>query len=259
MTDDPKEEVSHEEALEALGKKPEKKKKPKYVSQNGFIQVKVHRGFTELQHVYPLIYDHGGVILGGYVRYMCSPLRNPVGATDLDVYSPTKEIFAKLSEAFKNKGCEMKDENDLAIVYKPFTKDHLLFPCPTVNLIKPMQEGVVVTQGEIQTILENFDFTVVRIGLLNQHVALADADFLHDEEAKFLRIKNIHCPISTTYRMMKYNRKGYWPSTSQTLRVFLDWDERDDEYKMKIMEFISKEDPTQEEIDIMERMMRVFD
>ncbi|KXH69797.1 MAG: hypothetical protein AM326_01620 [Candidatus Thorarchaeota archaeon SMTZ-45] len=254
-------EVSHEEALEALGKKPKdkKKKKDRYKSQEGFIQVPVYRGFTAIQHIWPVIYDNGGVILGGYVRYMCSPILKPIPATDLDIYSPTKEIFAKLSEALKTKGCEMKSENDLAVLYQPFKKDHPLFPCPTVNLVKPMEEGVVVTQGEMDHILSNFDFTVVRIGLLTPGIALADADFLHDEAKKFLRIKNIHCPVSTIYRVMKYNRKGYWPSTTETIKVLIDWEDRDEEYKIKIMNFLQKEDPTQEEIDMMERLMRVFD
>ncbi len=252
-------EASHEEALAALGKKPEKKKKPKYISQEGFIQVRVYRGFTAIQHIYPLIYDSGGVILGGYVRYMCSPILKPVEAADLDIYSPTKEIYEKLVMAFKDKGFEQKSENDLAILYKPFKYKHVMFPCPTVNLIKPMKEGVVVTQGEVETILMNFDFTVARIGLLTPHIALADADFLHDEAKKFLRIKNIHCPVSTLYRIQKYNRKGYWPSTTETVKVLIDWEERDDEYKRKIIEFLNKEDPTQEEIDMLEKMMRVFD
>ena len=58
---------------------------------------------------------------------------------------------------------------------------------------------------------------------------------------------------------MKYNRKGYWPSTTETVKVLIDWENRDDDYKLKIIEFLNKEDPTQEEIDMLERMMRVFD
>jgi hypothetical protein len=111
----------------------------------------------------------------------------------------------------------------------------------------------------METILENFDFTVVRIGLSNPEVALADADFMHDEEKHQLRIKNIHCPISSTYRVMKYRSKGYWPPTLEILKLFFDWDERDEEYKMNIFQFFQKEDPTKEEIDEMERLMRVFD
>jgi len=241
-----------------LGKKPEKKKE-RYKSKTGFIKVPVYRGFTSIQHIYPIIYNRGGVILGGYVRYMCSPLLKPVPATDLDIYSPTPEIHDKLLNVFKDKGFKKNKENDLALLYEPFKKDHEMFPCPTVNLVKPMKEGVVVTKGDMEAILSNFDFTVVRIGLLDPSEALADADYLHDEAKKFLRIKNIHCPVSTIYRVMKYNRKGYWPSTTETVKILLDWEDRDDEYKIKIMELLQKEDPSQEEIDMMERMMRVFD
>ena len=128
-----------------------------------------------------------------------------------------------------------------------------------MQLIKPMEEGVIITKGDVEIILQNFDFTVVRIGLVNQTCALADADFLHDEAKKFLRIKNIHCPISSTYRVMKYNRKGYWPSTGQIVKLFLDWDDRTPEYKSKIIEFLNKTDPTADEIDEMEKMMRMID
>lgn len=251
--------TTHDEALKALGKEPEKKKKKRYKSQDGFVHVPVYRGFTEISKLYYLIRHEGAFILGGYVRYMCSPAKNVTPAGDVDVYCPSKEIFEKIRQIFKDNKFEMKAENDLALTYKPFEKDHEFFGCPVVQLIKPMEEGVVVTQGEMQKILENFDFTVVRIGLLNPSEALADADFMHDEEKHQLRLKNIHCPISSTYRVIKYRTKGYWPPTFEILKLFLDWDERDEEYKMKIFEFFQKEDPTQEEVEMMERLMRVFD
>jgi len=251
--------TTHEEALEALGKKPKEKKKETYISQEGWKRVPVYRGFTEISKLYDMVYKRNGIILGGYVRYMCSPCKKLVQAGDIDVYSPNTAVFNHLLERFGKANFEVKNQNDLAITYKPFERDHRMFGCPKVQLVKPMEEGVVVTQGDMETILENFDFTVVRIGLMNRDEARADADFLHDEEKKFLRIKNIHCPISTLYRIMKYNRKGYWPSSKQVLKVFLDWDGRDEEYKMKIIEFLAKEDPTQDEIDELEKMMRVFD
>ena len=251
--------ATHEEALKALGKKPEKEKKERYISQDGWVQVPVYRGFTEISKLFYMTRGFGATILGGYVRYMCSPCTKVAPAGDIDIYSPNEGVHDHLVKTFWQEKFETEAENDLAITYKPFSKNHTMFPCPRVQLVKPMEEGVVVTQGDMEVVLENFDFTVVRIGLLDPLTALADADFLHDEEKKFLRIKNIHCPISTTYRIMKYNRKGYWPSTMQVLQVFLDWDDRDEEYKMKIIGFLNKEDPSEKEIDEMEKMMRVFD
>ena len=229
--------TTHEEALKALGKEPEKKKKERYKSQDGFVKVPVVRGFTEIGKLYNLIMHRKAMILGGYVRYMCSPAKKVVPAADVDVYCEDKETFEGLRQLFKEKQFKMKAENDLALTYEPFDKDHFMFGCPQVQLIKPMEEGVVVTEGGMEKILENFDFTVVRIGLIDSSQALADADFMHDEEKHQLRIKNIHCPISSSYRVMKYRMKGYWPPTFEILRLFLDWDERDEEYKQKIWEF----------------------
>jgi hypothetical protein len=253
--------TTHEEALKALGKEPKKEKPKKYKSQDGFVRVPVYRGFTEIGKLHFLIsnVDERAMILGGYVRYMCSPAKRVVPATDVDVYSPDMEVFEKLKKQFKIDGFEVKAENDLALTYKPFEKGHPFFGCPQVQLIKPMEEGVVVTQGEMEKILENFDFTVVRIGLIDHQEALADADFLHDEEKHQLRIKNIHCPISSAYRVMKYRVKGYWPPTFEILKLFLDWDERDEDYIMQIFNFFQKEDPTQEEVDELEKMLRLFD
>jgi hypothetical protein len=250
--------TTHEEALKALGKKP-KEEKERYVSQKGWVKVPVYRGFTEITRLYYLTRGTGCFILGGYVRYMCSPSSKVVPAGDVDLYSPNRGVFEHLRELFKSEKFEMRAENDLAITYWRFKKDHPMFGCPQVQLIKPMEEGVVVTKGDMEVILQNFDFTVVRIGLRDPSEALADADFLHDEEKKFLRIKNIHCPVSTIYRVMKYNRKGYWPSSGQIVKILIDWDDRDDEYKNKIIEFLRKTDPSAEEIDELEKMMRVFD
>ena len=250
--------TTHEEALKALGKEPEKKKEV-YKSQEGWVEIPVVRGFTEIQKLFKMVDAVGAMILGGYVRYMCSPAKKVTPASDVDVYCPSEVVFEALRNNFKSKKFKMKTENDLALSYESFDKDHEFFGCPQVQLIKPMEEGVVVTMGDMEKILDNFDFTVVRIGLHNTTQALADADFMHDEEKHILRIKNIHCPISSTYRVMKYYRKGYWPTTRQILKLFLDWDERGEEYKMKIIEFFQKEDPSEEEIIDMERLMRVFD
>ena len=59
--------TTHEEALEALGKKPKEKKKETYISQEGWKRVPVYRGFTEISQLYDMVYKRNGIILGGYV------------------------------------------------------------------------------------------------------------------------------------------------------------------------------------------------
>jgi hypothetical protein len=236
-----------------------------YKSRDGFVEVPVYRGFEEIRPLWELIHevkDRRCSVLGGYVRYMCSPHLSPIRAADIDIYCPEEEEFRRMLKNFKNLDMTIKHENDLAVVYTLLSARHPLFPCPEINLIKPMREGVILTQGSLEEIINNFDFTVIRIGLLNPSLALADADFIHDENEKLLRLKNIHCPVSTFYRVMKYRVKGYWPPSHLIVQVLQDWHERDEDYRKEIIEFFKKVETTkldQQEIDRMERLLRLTD
>jgi len=239
-------------------------KKERYKSQDGFIKVPVYRGFNEIENLWLHLTQQNSncIMLGGYIRYMCSPHPNPTPASDLDLYCPDKEDFSKMIKYFKKMEMVIKHENDVAISYEVFDFKHPFFPCPEVQLIKPMAEGVIVTQGNLEEIISNFDFSVIRIGLLDPHEALADADFLHDEADKLLRIKNIHCPVSSLYRVMKYRLKGYWPPSSLIVKILQDWNDREDSYKEEIIEFFKKAEEdklSQEEIDKVERLLRLTD
>ena len=76
-------------------------------------------------------------------------------------------------------------------------------------------------------------------------------------------IKNIHCPISSTYRIIKYTRRGYWVNTPEILKLFVDWEDRDDEYKARLMDFFDRladgeaAEPTEQEIMEIERLLRI--
>lgn len=237
--------------------------KEKYKSREGFTEVKVVRGYTEIESIAVNVWGYGGIICGGYVRYMCSPLAEPIPASDLDVYCPTEEIFNKLKQLFTEiRGLRVRHENEISLTFEKVTDyGHMFFGSPPIQLIKPMREGRVVTDGNMEEILSNFDFTVIRAGLKSPAWALVDADFLHDERHKFLRLKNIHCPISSTLRCCKYSRKGYWLSPYNAFTLFQDWDGRDDEYREKITNFlrtsIEGEELTKEQVDELEKMMRI--
>jgi len=73
-----------------------------------------------------------------------------------------------------------------------------------------VDEGAVVTIGTLEDILDNFDFTVVRAAILNRHEVMVDRDFMADEGNRRLVFKNIHCPVSSLLRALKYARKGYY-------------------------------------------------
>jgi len=90
---------------------------------------------------------------------------------------------------------------------------------------------------------------------------MVDSDFPHDEKRRLLRFKNIHCPISSTLRCMKYSRKGYFLKPFEALKLFTDWDNRDDEYRTKLTAFLQKTAEegglSRREIDELEAMMRI--
>ena len=202
-------------------------------------------------------------ICGGYARFCLSPVHNPVEAVDIDIYCEDNETFEKIKADFASEKLEVRHENNMAITYTRQKEGKYQF-CPTLQLIKPIKEGSVVATGDMATILENFDFTVIRCALTKKdgvYIGIGDEEFEADEEKKFLNIKNIHCPISSTLRFMKYARKGYWTKPIQIVRLFADWDARTDEYRMKIVETIkelqSGKELSQEDIDELEKLMRI--
>ena len=251
-----------------------KEKKERYKSKEGIVVGHMLRGFSQTRPLvdmlnYELHRPNMYTFCGGFMRYACSPRRNPEPASDIDIYSWDYEAFELLKKVFdwvKRYHLEIKHENDMAITYeRPKNKDHVFYYVPTVQIIKPVIDGKVVAMGSTQEIISNFDFTVVRVGASAINISCdniyMDADFMHDEELKILRLKNIHCPISSTLRCMKYARKGYYLPPFQTLRLFLDWDNRDDDYRRKLMNFLEKAEGedglSQEEVDSMEAMMRI--
>lgn len=241
------------------------KKKEKYKSKEGFEEVSILRGHYELGPLWEVLeFDSLNTktfVCGGFARWSCSVANKLEMPGDLDIYCQDENTY-KIARQLLESYTKLHAENDIACSFKkPEGYDNPLFRVPKIQLIKPVVEGAIVATGDLDWILQNFDFTVVRVGIdyerWKREVALADADFLHDEREKILRIKNIHCPISSSYRCIKYAKKGYWIPANQILELFLDWENRDDEYRGKIIEFLhSEEELTQEDVDQLERMMR---
>lgn len=224
------------------------------------IKIPLYRGVYEIEPIVSTVSHLGGYILGGYVRYMASPRKTPVPAQDVDIYCPDEETYEKLTKHFDNY-LEHRHENYISLTYRrDFTDTHYAH-CPTIQLIKPMEEGAIVSKGKMPEILKNFDFTVVRIGMINRRWALADDDFLEDEQNRILKIKNIHCPVSSMLRCMKYARKGYFMRPGEAIKLFQDWMDRDDEYRIRLLGFFQKSkqegEMTQEDIDELEALLRI--
>lgn len=222
-----------------------------------FVEVPVLRTYTELSTLLYNVQERHGYICGGIVRWMCSPKYEPVPASDIDIYAVDQTHYLELKSYIENDlNASEYHENRMAHTYRQREGSVL----PRLQLIKPVEEGRVVSTGNFEDILRNFDFTVVRIGLMNDYVALADPMWRDDELNKRIRLRNIHCPISSTSRILKYTKKGYWCPPSEILRLFEDWDNRGDDYKANIIELFMRSlsgEITEEEVDVLENLMRI--
>ena len=240
-------------------------KKPtinRYISKEGFENKVPIRGIHEIRHLFPTLLSHNCFICGGYARYCMSSRRDPIPAKDIDIYTGNNENFHKLHTHFcNNENLTIRHENQISITYNRPTTTKFAYH-PEIQIIKPLEKGRIVTlfDNDIIKVLNSFDFTIIRTALIGPYSGIVDADFDHDEEKKIIRIKNIHCPVSSTLRCMKYSKKGYYLPPTETLKLLVDWEHRDSEYKSKILTFVEKlnaKNITQEEIDELEEMLNV--
>lgn len=189
--------------------------------------------------VAPLFYgiEGKGNIIGGFVRWMVSPHHDPAPAGDIDIYPNGMEEMADIhSWIYAN--IELKDKGkkphmtDLSTSFVPAYG-------PKIQVINPTNTGHIVAKGSMEQILNNFDFTVCRAGLLDLQTGLVDDEFVHDEMRKRINIKQIHCPLGEIKRIAKYAKKGYYVSPAELYKLFADWDQRSDDYKEELRAAIS--------------------
>jgi hypothetical protein len=233
--------------------------------------LKIRRGFTEIKILFELAVKNNCIICGGYARYCASPqsIKNIIPAKDVDLFPRTEESCANLLKDLRQLGFKIKYENKISYTMEPKKKNvDSLNHIPTPQIIKPVKEGHIVSVGTMEEILNNFDFTVVRAGIISETEVMVDDDFEVDEFNKKLQLKNIHCPISSTLRCIKYSKKGYFLGPMEALKLFQDWDRRGDEYKKNMIELFGKskkgkkseDNPagmTAEDIDELESLLRI--
>lgn len=193
------------------------------------------------EQIAPLFYgvSHLGKFIGGYVRYMVSPNLSPAEAGDIDIYPNDVDCVESIKSWIqtyvkleKDKSGGMFHETPISVTYTPAVG-------PKIQIIKPVNQGAIVAHGTLEQILNNFDFTVCRAGLLSLTEALVDDSFVEDELKHRLVIKSIHCPIGAIKRIAKYSKKGYYISPSELYKLFSDWDSRSADYKQELREAIA--------------------
>lgn len=214
-----------------------------------FREVKVQRGFDEVEEVYGIATEHRAVIAGGYARYMCSTAPEVAPAGDIDLFPREDCDIHSLSIDLIMKGYKLVREGRTAysMVNDIGTK---------VQIIKPVQIGKIKTFGTVEEILSFFDFSVVSVAITSPTTALADNDFECHEFCHELRLRTVNSPIACIARVNKYAARGYWFPPTEALRLFQLWDSYSVEYRTAMTDFLqNREAWTQEEIDEGEEML----
>jgi hypothetical protein len=220
------------------------KSKKKYISKDGFELIPLRRGFTVIIPIWNILEDviqstkSDCFICGGYARYCASPKYEPAPAGDIDIYCQSKKAFKKLKRILDSKML-IKNGNNMAVSYErpPSGVFHYM---PPIQLIKPVNQGAIVAVGNKQTILSNFDFTIIRAAIESPSEVLVDADFTHDETNNILRLKNIHHPLSSLLRCCKYTSMGYWLVPTEATKLFEEWNDIRFESKSKLLDYIER-------------------
>lgn len=230
-----------------------------------YIQAPILRGFSEIAPIWELAQRHGSMICGGYARFCASQLRHPPAASDVDLFPQSDTGHEALIAEIQSVGFAIKHENEISVTFKALEEhaDMRWTVCPIIQVIRPVLQGAIVTVGPMEEILNNFDFTIVRAAITSPTTVLVDEDFMEDDKSYKLRLKNIHCPVSSLMRCIKYSKKGYWLGLSESVKLFLDWNERGEEYQDKLIGLIEAmkkpngEEPNKEDIEELEKLMNI--
>lgn len=222
-----------------------------------FVKSKIQRNQALLKFLFENIIKDDGFLCGGFARVCVSTNPEIIPSQDIDIYCKNKDAYDSISKRLELNGYFEKRKSETARTMEYSFSGNL-----PIQLIVPLNEGHVVLSSEnVETILKNFDFSIARVGIssetLKSEEAICDYDFKEDDEKKHLNIKNIHCPIAQIYRVSKYMEKGFWLPIAQALKIFKDWDERDEEYKNKISGFTEKTEPTKEEVQELEKLLHI--
>ena len=232
---------------------------------NKFKKLPTLRGIHEIKELLDIIAPYGHVI-GGYARWVCSPVKYPEPAQDCDIYCNDEASFHAL-QAILDKQFIQDRSSKFSILYgqRKNTKGRgveswAINPqLPAINLIKPLIEGNAVLTGTVEDILNNFDFTVTRAAIIDTNTCLVDEDFVQDEVNKKLVLKNIHCPVGTSLRIIKYTNKGYKIGAYDILPVFLDWETRPVDYKRDLISNVQQIGIVTELMDATEKTKKTVD
>lgn len=217
------------------------------------VGLEIKRNQAVLSHLFSAIIQEDGFLCGGFARVCLSQRKRPIPSSDIDIYCYSEAGFTAIQGRMAKMGYSIQFESEVAETYQYVARGAM-----PLQLIKPKNQGAIIGVGNVEDILGAFDFTIARAAIFLQNGtlhALADASFVDDENHRRLVIKNIHCPVAQVYRIAKYMQKGYKIKTIEVIRVLVDWEQRDPEYKSRLLSMLEKDNPSQFEIQELEKLL----
>ena len=177
-----------------------------------FLQTPIQRGIDEISDLLTILIPHFRTkdccICGGFARYMCSTAKDVAKPSDIDIYFYNNVSFESIKTELMLKGrFNRPHETNLSVTLKK--SDFIKSEYP-IQLIKPKTIGYKF-YGEMRSIINKFDFTIISCGIQdpNLRFGLADVLFNSHERQKLLRVRNYYNPVETMIRVVKYAQKGY--------------------------------------------------
>ena len=111
--------------------------------------------------------------------------------------------------------------------------------------------------GEPEEVIQRFDFTVTKAYFKDKKTVIVDDALIEDVKRRRLIITSIPCPIAVAQRVTKYARKGFNIGVRELVKLFIEWDRRDQQYKNRLQELLSNPELTDEDFEELERLLRV--
>lgn len=211
--------------------------RPEGLKRDEFVEVKLVRGRGLTRYLLRALRGTGGVIAGGYARWAASTAALPAEAGDVDVFCRDLAAYERVRAVLQSRGHSFVRETRISCVFAG-KRRFLRQTCPPINVVKPVNDGAIVTCGDLHEILHNFDLTVSKCGIVDDSTGLAHYAFADDERVGRMRFTRIHTPLTGIMRALKYSAKGYRISLREIMQLFRRWDEDKQGYRTLVKDVL---------------------
>ena len=170
------------------------------------------KNYSQLNFLAEFLDDHNGYIAGGCFKNIFSKTR----IKDIDIFFKASTDFDDAVKVFSEKTEQYsKDyENDNVVAFRHIKSGILLELCRS-------------TFGEVEQVLNRFDFTVTKFALCQEPqedgtklcVRYHEQFFEHLFLKRLVIDNGIPFPQSTFNRMLRYVRYGYNPCTESKMKI----------------------------------------